>query len=97
MFKFCLEELDAAVKTAGHHARLSEETVPFALHAFNRLVFITEMESVYCAVRTDSLKHIRFVLRGLRLQLVNIHKTTQLHNNGTNHNLQQADTLPYTP
>jgi hypothetical protein len=34
---------------------LSEQTVPFALHIINRLVFITEAESVYCAVRTGSL------------------------------------------
>jgi hypothetical protein len=34
---------------------LSEETVHFALHAFSRLVFITEVESVYWAVRTESL------------------------------------------
>jgi hypothetical protein len=34
---------------------LSEQTVTFALHAFSRLVFITEVESVYCAVRTEFL------------------------------------------
>jgi hypothetical protein len=34
---------------------LSEEKVPFALYINNRLVFITEAESVYCAVRTVSL------------------------------------------
>jgi hypothetical protein len=34
---------------------LSKETVPFALYAISRLVFITEVESVYCAVRTESL------------------------------------------
>ena len=33
----------------------SEETVPFVLYAFSRLVFIDEVESVYCAVRTESL------------------------------------------
>ena len=27
----------------------------FALHNIKRLVFITEVESVYCAVRTESL------------------------------------------
>ena len=31
------------------------ETVTFALHIINRLVFITEVESVYCAVSTESL------------------------------------------
>jgi hypothetical protein len=35
--------------------RLSEQTVPFALHIINRFVFITEVENVYCAVRTGSL------------------------------------------
>jgi len=35
--------------------RLSEQTVSFALYIVNRLVFITEMESVYWAVRTESL------------------------------------------
>jgi hypothetical protein len=34
---------------------LSEETVPFALNINNRLVFITEVESVYCAVQPESL------------------------------------------
>ena len=34
---------------------LSEETVTFALYIINRLVFITEVESVYCAVQTESL------------------------------------------
>ena len=34
---------------------LSEETVTFALHIINILVFITEVESVYCAVQAESL------------------------------------------
>ena len=34
---------------------LSEERVSFALYVINRLVFITEVESVYCAVRMESL------------------------------------------
>jgi hypothetical protein len=34
---------------------LSEQAVTFALYVINRLVFITELESVYCAVRTESL------------------------------------------
>ena len=33
---------------------LSEQTVTFALYIVNGLVFITEVESVYCAVRTES-------------------------------------------
>ena len=32
-----------------------EETVTFALYTVNRLVFITEVESVYCTVRAESL------------------------------------------
>jgi len=34
---------------------LSEEAVHFALYIIKRVVFITESESVYSAVRTDSL------------------------------------------
>jgi hypothetical protein len=34
---------------------ISEQTVNFALYNIKRLVFITEVESVYCAVRTGSL------------------------------------------
>jgi len=34
---------------------LSEETVTLALYIIDRLVFITEAESVYCAVRPASL------------------------------------------
>jgi hypothetical protein len=34
---------------------LSEQTVTFAPYNINRLVFITEVESVYSAVRTESL------------------------------------------
>ena len=34
---------------------LSEETLPFHLYIINKYVFITEVESVYCAVRTESL------------------------------------------
>jgi hypothetical protein len=43
--------------------RISEQTAIFSLYNINWLIFITEMESVYCAVRTGSLyiKQIRFV------------------------------------
>jgi len=34
---------------------ISEQTANFALQNIKRLVFITEVESVYCAVRTESL------------------------------------------
>jgi hypothetical protein len=35
--------------------RRSEQTVTFALYIISRLVFITEVESVYSAVRTGDL------------------------------------------
>jgi hypothetical protein len=34
---------------------LSEQTVTFTLYVINRLLFATEVVSVYIAVRTDSL------------------------------------------
>jgi hypothetical protein len=36
-------------------AWLSEQTVTFALYAVNSLVFITEVECIYCAARNESL------------------------------------------
>jgi hypothetical protein len=43
----------------------------------NRLVFITEAESVYCAVRTDScVKQIRFDLQGLNYMCLKIQLVT---------------------
>jgi hypothetical protein len=46
---------------------ISEQTAIIFLYSINRLVFVTEWESVYCAVRTGSLyiKQIRFVFKGL--------------------------------
>jgi hypothetical protein len=35
--------------------RISEQTATFALENNKRVVFITEVESVYSAVRTESL------------------------------------------
>jgi hypothetical protein len=35
--------------------RISEQTATFVLYDINRLVFITEVESVYCAVHAESL------------------------------------------
>jgi hypothetical protein len=35
--------------------RLSEQTVTFSLYIVNKFINITEVESVYCAVRTESL------------------------------------------
>jgi hypothetical protein len=56
--------------------RLSEQTAIIFLYSINRLVFVTDVESVYCAVRTESLyKQIRFVFKGLRGPLR--HKVSQ--------------------
>jgi hypothetical protein len=48
--------------------RISEQTANFSLHSINCLDLITEMENVYCAVRTGSLgkrERLRFVLKVL--------------------------------
>jgi len=46
---------------------ISEQTTISASHIINRLVLITEEESVYSAVRTASYaKQIRFILKGLQ-------------------------------
>jgi hypothetical protein len=47
---------------------ISEQTENYALHNIKRLVFITEVESVYCAVRKEFL----FNTDKLRLEKVNI-------------------------
>jgi len=36
---------------------LSEQTLTFALNAINGLAFITEVETVFCEVRTESLRN----------------------------------------
>jgi hypothetical protein len=55
---------------------ISEQTATFALQNIKRLVFITEVESVYSAVRTESLyKQIRFVFKGLKYRLTIIFHT----------------------
>ena len=41
--------------------RISEQTATFALYVINWLAFITVVESVYCAVRTDSLYKAEYV------------------------------------
>jgi hypothetical protein len=48
---------------------ISEQTAITFLYTIKRLVFITEKESVYCAVRTGSLyiKQIRFIFKGLNM------------------------------
>jgi hypothetical protein len=48
--------------------RISEQTAAFTLQNIKRSVFKTEVESVYSAVRPESLyKQIRFVFKGLIL------------------------------
>jgi hypothetical protein len=48
--------------------RISEQTATFALQNVKRLVFITEVESVYSAVRMSPyIKQIRFVFKWLKL------------------------------
>jgi hypothetical protein len=46
---------------------ISEQTAITFLYSINWLVFATETESVYCAVRTSSsyIKHICFIFKGL--------------------------------
>ena len=46
----------------------SEQTATFSLYSTNSLVYITEAESVYSAVRNESLykTQIRFVFKGLK-------------------------------
>ena len=48
-------------------AWISEQTAIISLYSINLSVFITEAESVYCAVRTGSLNQIYIVsyLKGL--------------------------------
>jgi len=46
---------------------MSEQTAALTLHNINWLFFTTEMESVYCAVRTESfIKQIGFTLKILQ-------------------------------
>jgi len=44
--------------------RISEQTTYSALQSIKRLFFITKVESVYCAVRTESLYNTNFVQEG---------------------------------
>jgi hypothetical protein len=59
----------------------SEQTATFALYNINSLVFITDVESVYSAVRTESFYNI--LVGTFRLYRVKIHlnvcKIRQLH------------------
>jgi hypothetical protein len=42
---------------------ISEQAATFSLYNINRMDFITEVESVYSAVRTESLYNTYFFLR----------------------------------
>jgi hypothetical protein len=48
---------------------LSVQTVTFVLYIVNRLVFITEAESVYCAVRIESLLLLLLLLLVTAIEL----------------------------
>jgi len=41
--------------------RISEQTATFSLHSINYLDLITELDGVYCAVRTGSLDKTDYV------------------------------------
>ena len=41
--------------------RILEQTATFALYNINWLAFITAVERVYCAVRTDSLYKAEYI------------------------------------
>jgi hypothetical protein len=56
---------------------LSEQTVNFALYIMDRAIFMTEMESVYCAVRTESLYIIQIVC-ALRVKQAEYEKHSKL-------------------
>jgi len=54
---------------------LSEQTAIISLYSIKWLVFVTETECVYCAVRTVSLIHVNNILQNLIILslFVNIH------------------------
>ena len=56
---------------------ISEHTLTFVLCSIKRVVFISEMESIYCVVQLGSLKKtLHFVIKGLKnlLCFIRIHK-----------------------
>jgi hypothetical protein len=59
--------------------RISEQTANFALQNIKRLVFITEVKSVYSAVRTESL----YKTDRLRLYRVSLWRTFLLRGVGS--------------
>jgi len=55
---------------------ISEQTVTFALYISDRLLFITEMGSFYCAVRTESLYNTDiFRLRKVNAEILSVSYT----------------------
>jgi len=50
-------------------AWISEQTAIISLYSINLSVFITEAESVYCAVRTGSLNQTATVKRLINMRL----------------------------
>ena len=73
---------------------ISDQTAIFALYIINWLVFITVVESVYCAVRTDSLYKADYVssLKGLRskMSLYGKIQNPRLPQDKTKHKGQQS-------
>ena len=55
MYKIKKKNLPADYMTFMCFVRMSEQTATFALYCINWLVFITVVESVYSAVRIESL------------------------------------------
>jgi uncharacterized membrane protein len=70
---------------------ISEQTVTFALYDVNWLVFITEMKSVYCAVRTGSLnKTVYAVFKRLKYSNLSAYITEQQQNKTAFTNFQRT-------
>ena len=55
--------------------QISEQTAVISLYSINWLVFVTEMECVYCAVQTGSLNIIQVNLSFERVKLMDICST----------------------
>jgi hypothetical protein len=65
MFKIQKKILHAEYIAFMCFVRISEQTATFALYCINWLVFITVVESVYSAARTEYITQIRFIYKGL--------------------------------
>jgi hypothetical protein len=71
ILKFCVQYYTASTCFVW----LSGEINTFALYFINRLVFMTDAESVYCAVRTEALYKTCFVLKVLMVYLTMLSTT----------------------